>query len=74
MTGGKETWLNLEVGTELPVLGVVELFAVIEDDGLGDAKPANDRLPDELGCVPLSNGGKGFCLYLLSKVINGDNG
>ena len=66
--------MNLEVSAELPVLGVVKLFTVVGDDGLRNAKPANDRLPDELGCVPLGNGGKGFCLYPLSKIINGDNG
>ena len=73
MTGGRETWLNLEVGTELPVLGVVKLFAVVGDDGLRDAKPAYDRLPDEFGCVRFGNGGKGFCFYPLGEVINGDN-
>ena len=49
------------------------MFIVVGDDGLKNAKPANDRLPDELGCVPLGDGGKGFCLYPLGEVINGDD-
>ena len=66
--------VELEVGTELPVLGIVKLFAVAGDDGLRDAKLANDRLPDELGCGLLGNGGKGVCLCPLSEIINGDKG
>ena len=65
--------MNLEVGTELPVLGVVKLFTVVGDDGLRNAKPVIDRLPDELGGVPLGDGGKGCCLYPLGEVINGDD-
>ena len=65
--------MNLEVGAELPVLGVVKLFAVVGDDGLRDAKSAYERLPDEFGCVPLGDGREGFCLYPLGEVINGDN-
>ena len=74
MSGGRKTRLNLEVGTELPVLGVVELVAVVGNYGLGNAKSAIDRLPDELSCFSLGNGGKGVCLYPLSKIINGNNG
>ena len=65
--------MNLEVGAELPVLGVVKLFTVVGDDGLRNAETTYDRLPDELGCVPLGNGGEGFCLYPLGEEINGDN-
>ena len=56
MTWGGETGLDLEVCAELPVLGIVELFSVVGDDGLRDAKPAYDRLPDEFGCQGYPHG------------------
>ena len=65
--------MNLEICTKFSVLRVVELFAVVGDDGLGDAKSANDRLPDKPGGVPLGDCGKGFGLDLLGEVINDDN-
>ena len=73
MTWGRETWLDLKFCTEFPELGIVELFAVVRDNGLRDAKSAYDRLPDEFGCVPFGIGGEGFCFYPLGDVINGDN-
>lgn len=73
MTWGRETWLDLKFCTEFPELSIVELFAVVGDDGLRDAKSAYDRLPDESGCVPLGNCGKGFRLHPFSEVINGDD-
>jgi len=66
--------LDLKFCTEFPELGIVELFAVVGDDGIRDAKSAYDRLPDEFGCFPLGNCSKGFCLHPFSEVINGDNG
>ena len=59
--------------TEFPELGIVELFAVVGDDGLRDAKSAHDRLPVESGRVSLGNCGKGFHLHPFSEVINGAN-
>ena len=74
MVWGRETWLDLKFCTKFPELGIVELFAVVGDNGFRDAKSAYDRLPDESGCVPLDNCGKGFYLHPFSEVINGDNG
>ena len=73
MTGGRKAWLNLEICTKFPIFSVVELFAVVKDDGLRDAKSADNRLPDKLGGVPLGDCGEGFCLDPLGEVINGNN-
>ena len=74
MTWGRETWLDSKLCTKFPKLGIVELFAIVRDDGLRDARSAYNRLPNESGCVPLGNCGKGFCLHPFGEVINDDNG
>ena len=65
--------MNLEICIKFSVLRVIELFAIVGDDGLRDAKSANHQLPDKPGVVPLGDGGKGFSLYPLGEVINGDD-
>ena len=73
MTWGRETWLDQKFCTEFFELCIVELFNVVGDDGLRDAKSAHDRLPDESGCVPLGNCGEGGRLHQFSEVINGSD-
>ncbi|KAM2616746.1 hypothetical protein TB1_033227 [Malus domestica] len=54
---------------ELRQIFAHELWAVVGDDGLRDAKSANDVPPYEALCVRLNRGCHGLCFYLFGEVV-----
>ena len=46
-----------------------KLRAIVDDDGLRDAKSANDIPPYEALYVRLSHGRHGLCFYLFGEVV-----
>lgn len=74
MAWGGKTGLDIEFCAEFPKFDVVELFAIVRDNGLRNPETTHNGLPDELSGIPLSNLGKGFNFDPLSEIINGDYG
>ena len=57
---------------EVPQLFIDELSAVVGDDGMGQAKTADDVLPNERMDLPSGDVGQGLCFDPLGEVIHGD--
>ena len=52
---------------------VVKLFSIVEDKDSGDAKAANNVLPEEASNILLNDSGQGFCLDPFSEVVDSYN-
>lgn len=73
MTNKCKLILDVELGEELFECPIVKLLIIISDNGVEKSKLADDGFPKETFDLAPYNISQGFCLYPISKIVNGDN-
>lgn len=68
-----ETGLDAKLCAKFFEFGIVELLAVVGDNGLRDPETAHNGLPNELGGTLLGNLGKRLCFHPFGEVIDGEH-
>lgn len=65
--------LNVELGTEIFESLVVELLAIVSDDGMRESISTNYQLSEETPDLALGDVHEGLCLHSFSKVVDSDD-
>lgn len=61
--------LDVELFTKICKSSIVELFFIVDDDGVRYSKQAYDELPENVSCLLLGDFGEWFSLGPLDEII-----